>query len=145
MPESARRTAISSHHDGAFSRRDRVGWLIRSLEQQVKDNPFLEELFDARFQLELELERQYRQYLLGKQIKYPNTYQEVALLSFVVMASCVYQRLSATGRDREEDSSDYESDDGGDSRHDTAPSPSKHWGLWPGKMTSANTSPTTAR
>ncbi len=73
---------------------------FRSLEQQVKDNPFLEELFASRYQLEQELERQYRRYLLGKKVNFPNTDQEVTFLRFVVMVSRVYRRLSATGRNR---------------------------------------------
>ena len=73
---------------------------LASLQQQVKDNPFLEGLFDERYRLEWEMGRQYQLFLLGKKVRLPDYDHEIALFSFIVMVSCVSQRLSAEGRNR---------------------------------------------
>ncbi len=77
-------------------------WAARlaALEQQVKDNPFLEEYFGGRYPLELEMGRLHRRLRQGRKISLPTTYQETALLSFVAMVARVHQPLSPQGKHR---------------------------------------------
>jgi hypothetical protein len=73
---------------------------LRSLEEQVKDNHFLDEYFEERFPLELEMAAVHRVTRHGGKLRLPTMHRQAAFFGLVATVARVHQRLSPGGQAR---------------------------------------------